>query len=263
MADPPEKLLRFRPPSEYTLENLRKGQIWFSKPISFNDPFDCAVRVVDAENISEEAYWELFRHFQEMIGRPDLLEKQCVRNGQLTDRFKIRARDGFRDAYEEQMQKMLHQRGAVCFSAVSPDHQDSILQWSHYADGHKGICLEFDTDSSLFQEGEVFQVRYYRSVPLIEPYEAMTSGEGVLEPMVTTKADCWEYEREWRLYHMEGDRPRGYATGCLKAVYLGCEVDVDFREEVESILQGSSTELYEVQRSEKQFRLQAESVEIE
>lgn len=256
MDSMPDRLFRYRPPCDYTLENLRKRQVWFSKPENFNDPFDCAIRV-DRDMISEEEYWELFRHLRQEKG--EQIADQFLQGGQLTEEFKKQARRGSRRAYEDQKDKMLHQRGAVCFSAIPPDHQDSILQWSHYAGAHTGICLEFDTCFPLFQEGKLFQVRYSDTVPSIGPFEMLTSDIDALTPMIATKADCWSYEQEWRLFHMEGDRAYTYTPECLTAVYLGCEA-AGLAERIEPILQGSSTNLYQVHRDQKQFRLSSEPV---
>ncbi len=36
--------------------------------------------------------------------------------------------------------------GVICFSS----NYDNILMWSHYANNHKGICIEFDLNDSFF-----------------------------------------------------------------------------------------------------------------
>lgn len=267
MKSAPEKLYRYRPPSEYTLKNLRKGQIWFSTPSTFNDPFDCAVRV-DTKDASEEEYWEVLRYFQSEMGDPDQIVNQFVRNGQLTDDFKELARQGSRKAYRNLVDQMLHQRGAVCFSAVPPDHEDSILQWSHYAQSHKGVCLEFDTKCPLFGEGELYRVNYSNSVPSVGRFDVIIPDNGVsagdvLRLMIATKADCWEYEREWRIFHKEGNQAYSYSPGCLNAVYIACDAEKAFRKKVESIVQGTNTDLFAMDRPEEEFRLIVQPVNPE
>lgn len=53
--------------------------------------------------------------------------------------FRTVARKGFRKSVEAIAAKMQHQ-GIACFSAKV----DDLLMWSHYADGHRGFCLEFE-----------------------------------------------------------------------------------------------------------------------
>ena len=42
----------------------------------------------------------------------------------------------------EILQPDVDKMGILCFS----EHCDDILMWSHYSDGHKGFCLEFDRE---------------------------------------------------------------------------------------------------------------------
>lgn len=261
MGSIPDRLYRYRPPTRYTLENLQKRRFWFSKPKNFNDPFDCAIRV-DRNDIPDEEFWRLFRYFQEEKG--DQAVQHFLRDGDLTEGFKEKARRGTRNAYKRQVSTILSERGAVCLSAVPPDDRDSILQWSHYAEGHKGFCLEFDTNFSLFgEEGEVFEVEYSNSVPSLNPFDIIIDDADLLTPMIATKADCWAYEQEWRLFHKEGDKAYSYPPECLAAVYLGCEAEDDFRQEVRSIVRNSSTDLYEVERDQRRFELHIEPFDTE
>jgi hypothetical protein len=63
----PPKLYKYQSlATPYTRENLQKRQIWFSKPESLNDPFDCAVpfRLL---KIGEKE-WEIgYRNLQKRI----------------------------------------------------------------------------------------------------------------------------------------------------------------------------------------------------
>ena len=52
--------------------------------------------------------------------------------------------------------------GIRCFSAT----YNNILMWSHYADGHRGLCIEFDAKELLKRDfGEIIKVRYRRNMP--------------------------------------------------------------------------------------------------
>lgn len=43
---------------------------------------------------------------------------------------------------------------------------DNILMWSHYADNHKGICLEFDFNKDpLFCQDPFWKVNYRNKYP--------------------------------------------------------------------------------------------------
>src|SRR5215469_2660517 len=78
------------------------------------------------------------------------------------------------------------------------ERPESALMWSHYAEGHTGICLEFDAENLPF--GAATQVVYRSQYPV---YDVVTVG---YEPLVD-KSEDWAYEREWRLIAEE----RSYA----------------------------------------------------
>jgi hypothetical protein len=75
---------------------------------------------------------------------------------------------------------------------------DSQLMWSHYAQAHAGMCLEFDTSGFPFRAST--KVEYLAEYPT---YDLPTVG---YEPLITKSAE-WAYEAEWRLIAEE----RGFA----------------------------------------------------
>jgi hypothetical protein len=109
---------------------------------------------------------------------------------------------------------------------------DSTLMWSHYADNHKGICLEFSTDYSLF--GSAQEVQYLSSYPQWSPQALM---DKTSPHILLTKSHDWSYESEYRIIGLGEGIPRplaGHAlelkgqflnipTGALQAVVVGCE----------------------------------------
>ena len=59
------------------------------------------------------------------------------------------------------VQDVIAQRRIYCLTPIP----NNILMWSHYADNHKGICLEFDTSIRLF--GTAREVDYRETYPLL------------------------------------------------------------------------------------------------
>lgn len=84
--------------------------------------------------------------------------------------------------------------------SFSEDWKSPVL-WSHYAAGHKGICLGFDIKRTLGVRG-VQQVRY-------EPDKLTALGDNppptalsaeLQELLFVTKFGHWEYEHELRVF---------------------------------------------------------------
>ena len=59
----PPKLYKYQSCSSYALDNLRKRCLWFSKPESFNDPFDCDINF-EIVDVTEENLRLLFEHMR-------------------------------------------------------------------------------------------------------------------------------------------------------------------------------------------------------
>lgn len=115
---------------------------------------------------------------------------------------------------EEIRQKLFKCYKTTCFSL----ELNNILMWAHYADNHKGVCLEFEIEefdknynlsgTEIFKNGllenEIFKEITYNSLPLIKYYhylQSFTDDDNKDVPfheILTTKSSCWEYEKEWR-----------------------------------------------------------------
>jgi len=123
---------------------------------------------------------------------------------------------------------------------------DSILMWSHYADRHRGICLEFDTANTVFSTAlKVEYLDAYRPLDLSDNSAATT-----LLPLITKSAP-WRYEDEYRLIAEEKSAASGhdaliaengflaFPRDALKSVIVGCAVSDAAREELRRIVDRS------------------------
>jgi hypothetical protein len=118
--------------------------------------------------------------------------------------------------------------GLLCFSK---DWKNPV-QWSHYADGHRGLCLGFDVPTD-----RLTRVQYIpkRIDPNMEALEAGGSdAQEEMRRLLTTKYSHWRYEREVRCFigfdnAIPSKRLRffSYSEGvCLKEVIVGYRSDI-------------------------------------
>jgi hypothetical protein len=78
--------------------------------------------------------------------------------------------------------------GVLCFS----EKKDDLLQWAHYADRHKGICLGFDIGSV----GKFGPVKYVnKKFPFPKKLDVDFTWK-----LLSTKSVHWSYEKEWRVF---------------------------------------------------------------
>ncbi|MCH7989143.1 MAG: DUF2971 domain-containing protein [Planctomycetes bacterium] len=145
------------------------------------------------------------------------------------------------------------------------ERNDDILMWSHYADEHKGICIEFrtDIDSSFFVKAE--PVAYSKKYPQLNLLEVVTNEKiRAAAPWMLTKSVHWKYEREWRVLDFVAGRGiRTFPAECLSGVYFGCRTPPDEKETVMAWVSAMphSVAVYQATESPAHFRLDIERIQ--
>lgn len=114
----------------------------------------------------------------------------------LNDPFELEWSMGTRDdrkafrSYKKDMGKTF---GLLCFSK---NHYNPV-QWAHYAERHKGLCLAFEIPKT-----DLHEVKYEDRRGDIDFLTLATNEPDEPGPLTmriwTTKYRHWEYEREWR-----------------------------------------------------------------
>jgi hypothetical protein len=89
------------------------------------------------------------------------------------------------------LHEILDRLGLFCLSAtpINP------LLWAHYAHGHRGVCIEVNSNAGLFLAAQ--QVNYTDQPPVIN--RVLDSGSEIIAKSALTKGIDWAYEREWRV----------------------------------------------------------------
>jgi hypothetical protein len=118
--------------------------------------------------------------------------------------------------------------GLVCYSAVI----DDPVIWSHYADAHRGMALEFEFEnpplSVAYSPDDLRQV--------LDPNDPEIQGDSLWAITIgfTHKAKSWDYEKEYREFiELSGCRMSGSyffcrPNGILRRIILGvrCELSI-------------------------------------
>jgi hypothetical protein len=239
----PPRLYKYQPFKAYAIENLKSRAIWFSAPAAFNDPFDCAAVLPSTEITRGEGV----RLAQELGLPPSFLD-----SGEPNERFLQMFEDSARKVLQEQTTISRHERGVACFS----EKVDDLLMWSHYADGHRGFCLEYDTRDPAFDY--VRRVSYHDSVPTLRMTDILLDNEiDVVDLVILTKHTAWSYEKEWRAIHREPNKRYGVGWENLTGIYFGAAMPDEHKEVLRLLLQGSPTKLYEMKMRDGHFGLNA------
>jgi hypothetical protein len=257
----PPRLYKYQPFNAQTLENLTNTSVWFSAPINLNDPYDCDLAGIDPAKLTEADFQLALDHMQ-----PDLTPEQRAAwcpDGVMTPRFRESLIKYLEQVFDEHRADRRQRRGIACFS----ERPDSIVMWSHYANGHRGFCLEFDTAIKPFSTAK--PVNYddeFPSIPLNLLFTDHAAGHEdvetdlLLQAFVLTKAKCWTYEYEWRAMHMEASKLFGYGPNGLTGLYLGAAMPDAQRVILFRLLSGTSVKFHAMRRHKRNFQLSSERV---
>ncbi|HEY1599306.1 MAG TPA: DUF2971 domain-containing protein, partial [Pirellulales bacterium] len=146
-------------------------------------------------------------------------------------------------------------QGVCCFSELS----DHLLMWSHYANGHLGLCMEFSNTIALGQ-GALAAVKYRDCFPVLDADKILANADDALANVIDLwliKAECWAYEKEWRILHSKGDCPLNYPPESLTAVYLGALMPENQQLLIKKLLEGTGTKVCKMRLEKASFKLVA------
>ena len=283
----PEALYRYRSLERlaYRLEELRDGYVFLSNPTDFNDPYDSAL------SISIE-------HLEKQI-----LEKFALGYGyDPNTKYKFFESLGEKEKEEWRAQQEFEQQtlesliGGVLSlffgPGTSPDDQDllsrfrnlvrvscfaknpnSVVMWSHYANQHKGICIEF-SDSSMLSSPKFLELLHpvQYTAKLLDLfqlfYPSTTSEPSPLSPdfwpilAACQKSEVWGYEEEWRLVSLDpGSRktPKfsldSYGIKPSRII-LGARIDQADQAAIEELAQKISVPVIKAHLAKDRFKIE-------
>lgn len=173
----PETVFRYRPISINSLYEISTTSFYLSKPKDFNDPFDCDFYWRDHSNKDKENHISVCGNEHSESGIEDLEKAKTL--------------------FEKKLLNEVNGLGVTCFT-TDPCNP---LMWSHYADGHKGICIEYKREGVL-KTDEFKKINYDRDQKLV--WSSLDLGRDMnklhdfFEDVVFRKLSYWEYEKEWR-----------------------------------------------------------------
>jgi len=173
-------------------QTLLESKIYFSHPDDFNDPFDVAPVFRLAGKPTDPAFARAMRREE--------LQSHLERGRTRKQIRELRHQEGVplerlaEAVIESHRRDLRNSTRILCLSA----NRTHPLQWSHYANGHQGLCIHFKACSGTWAGGAREVIYRKPRVPIDIPLSTQ-SGWELVDSMVLTKADFWRYEREYRV----------------------------------------------------------------
>ncbi|MBV6506432.1 MAG: hypothetical protein ILNGONEN_02009 [Syntrophorhabdaceae bacterium] len=132
------------------------------------------------------------------------------------------------EKFKEEQFREYTDKGIICLTT----DPKSILMWSHYADNHRGYCLQFNT-KSVFARAQ--KISYLPHPPEVDVYT--TTSEKWYKGYLLMKFKTWKYESEYRLvvkHTSKTDKDVFYIFNekDLSGVIWGCRMSSIHRQQI-------------------------------
>ena len=230
-------MYKFRELNKTTYEMLINHELWCASPESLNDPFDA-------------------QFDYELYGRR--VSATCDEHAKQT-------------AYQA---SRFFKNVGICAFCKEKSNQ---VMWSHYADEHKGLCIEFDLRKILDQNPDlsVSNVTYQSELPeskLVKTFPPTDSAlyvssvvdKSVFSKILTTKDVTWSYEQEIRIIKEKFGVAK-FTPECIVSISFGLRTsERDINTVVRLLADKAYAHIkwYKAKKSKITYSLEFEAIEI-
>jgi hypothetical protein len=262
----------------YVLEELRDNYLFLSNPTNFNDPYDSALST---------SYEQVHKRILETFGPeygfdPNIISKYLESLGEEDKELEQQSFESLVDGVlslsfgpgtsPEDQDLLSRFRNLVRVSCFAKN-PNSVLMWSHYANQHKGICIEFP-DSSMLSSPKFLELLHpvQYTAKLLDLFRLLYSST-LLEPSSLSpdiwpilaachKWEEWVYEQEWRLVSLDpGSRkdPKFSLESCgikPSRIIVGTRIDRANQAAIEDVAQKISVPVINARIAKDRFEIE-------
>ena len=144
------------------------------------------------------------------------------------------------------------------------------LMWSHYADGHRGFCIEYDFSScwEVLKDVDLLPVLYSKERVVVPKEVVLTkveTGQRIKEKYtkaliksLITKDDIWNYEDEWRIITAARNGDRNVKMPPISCIYIGALCTDENKEQLVEIAEKMKIPVKEMKVDRDHYELHAQ-----
>lgn len=218
-----------KPEKELSIKSLFNCEAAFSNRHNFNDLFDSKINLVRAGPPK-------IKTLKNKLKKKERIElASLIKKGRYTQKG-----NRMIDRLSDNVNLMIDNYYFYCLSSKN----NSNLMWSHYANSHKGFCIEFkaryfDADKVVY-ENEIPQIRV--SDLIIQQFQPNSENLGItIWKALRTKLKEWEYEDEYRFQASNSMISRAIKSGknykifnhpaqFIESIIFGCRTDTSVKD---------------------------------
>lgn len=202
----PDNLYKYRSFGVNALRAITEAEAFYAKPSTFNDPLDCDPTIdmdIDRVHLERLLHRMLLKHKSDEEARNDIgyfrymsSEYGDYKTEPDVENYLMRM---LANDIKRKLDSELGNEGVFSLS----NSWKKGLMWSHYADEHRGICIEYDTRDQEHPRLAKVDYKGPRAIKASDLYrwkvrDDIGAKERVTRTYFYTKSGEWRYEREWR-----------------------------------------------------------------
>ncbi|MCG6270634.1 DUF2971 domain-containing protein [Vibrio vulnificus] len=238
-----KSLYRFFPYNAHDLDALANNYLWFSSYSDFNDPFeDLFVQNALQADLGEYDQSKVIAMYK-ALHKGDIPSEQV--NQALTE---LIVKNELREHYEQHMKNAvamtqkelsahINDTKACCLVSDNIDENELALEnklmWSHYGNGMRGFCVEYDYSELVYSLSVASQqnvglcpmeYQVLQKNSFIDLFIGTAERDGSsknLGSLVATKSVEWAYENEFRLILKSTGNVNYFNPAAIKSITYG------------------------------------------
>ncbi len=157
-------------------------------------------------------------------------------------------------------ENFIERKNHVGIYSLSQTYNDELL-WAHYANSHKGFCIEYDFNLLLNNYSNEklynFAVKYSNFPPQLSLTNALSKDLFYIVKKISgTKSKRWKYEQEYRIV-INKCGIQMYDHKALRGIYFGLRMEEKRKNEIMRRLGGRGINFYQIRQKNGSYGFEA------
>lgn len=147
------------------------------------------------------------------------------------------------------------------YSLSKPRDEESFptneLLWVHYANSHKGFCIEYDLEELTDTRDKDFNIKGSVHVSYVNERPEIIEKENtfsIQKKVFGTKSLPWNYENEIRLI-FEKSGVKRYSKSAITGIYFGLNINSNERNFIIKEMKNNKVKFYQIIRIDNKYKL--------
>jgi hypothetical protein len=235
----------------YVSHLLVDAKLYHSLPEQFNDPFECKPHV-NPPNKPEKV-----RAIRQHLVKAARQRGRSKKEAEKLISMSMSKPDLIQEVIYNSIQKIFSELRICSFTK----EKENLLFWSHYADSHRGFCMEFDATKIPISGAN--KVQYKDEYPVVD-YPGPAGSKGFKPALI--KSTAWEYEEEFRIIFVPEDESQPSNDGEslilkgdeIKNIYFGSCIQPKHKEKIIELVNNGpfSPDIWDTSLSKSSFELE-------